>query len=115
MVPKQIRQGDVLLQPVSFLPEGCKEIAPAGGGIVLAYGETTGHAHAIYDYIDDATLGAANKIASAAIFRAKSKARLLVAPNGEQYLEVIRTVTLKHEEHTRHMLPPGINHLPVQM
>lgn len=114
----QFRQGDVQIQQVAQLPAGCTEVPPEGNRIVLAHGEVTGHAHAIYDHIAptrQATPGAAGEIAAAAIARAQAKARLLVAPNGERYLEVTETVHLRHEEHTQHTLPPGIYHLPVQV
>ena len=120
----QLRQGDVQLQPVASLPAGCTEIPPEGNRIVLAHGEVTGHAHAIYDHIEvpaqaDATTderpGAADEIAGAAIARAQSKALLWRAENGERFLEVKETVTLKHEEHAAHTLPPGIYKLPTQV
>jgi hypothetical protein len=45
----QIRQGDVLLVPVDGIPASAKEVAPAKGlPPILAYGETTGHAHGLY-------------------------------------------------------------------
>ena len=106
----QLRQGDVQLQQVSALPSGCTPIAPEGNRIVLAHGEVTGHAHAIYDH-----LSASEEIAEAAIARAQTKARLWKAPNGVRYLEVTETVTLRHEEHTQHTLPPGIYKLPTQV
>lgn len=118
----QLRQGDVQIQQVAALPAGCTELPPEGQRIVLAHGEVTGHAHAIYDHLYDNKSalaavypGAADEIAEAAIARARSKARLLQAPNGERYLEVTETVTLRHEEHTQHTIPPGIYHLPRQM
>lgn len=50
----QIRQGDVLLRPVKALPAGCTPIEPEGGRrFVLAHGEVTGHAHAIYEFTPD--------------------------------------------------------------
>lgn len=117
--PQQIRQGDVQLQPVSQLPEGCTEIPNDKGRIVLAYGEVTGHAHAIADHNVDVenalNTKLAGKLADAAIKRAQNKARLLRAPNGERYLEVRETVTLRHEEHTPHTLNPGIYQLPSQV
>ncbi|MCW1959833.1 MAG: hypothetical protein KIH64_015065 [Mycobacterium sp.] len=131
MKPQQLRQGDVQLQPVSVLPEGCTEIPAEGNRIVLAHGEVTGHAHAIYDHLATAAThgavagelarqrgeapAAANEIADAAIARARTKARLWRAPSGERFLEVKETVTLRHEEHTAHTLPPGIYQLPTQM
>src|SRR5574337_1609097 len=116
MKPQQIRQGDVQLQPVAKLPEGCKELPQEGDRIVLAHGEVTGHAHAIYDHImqPEVTPGAADEIAEAAIARAIAKARLWAAPDGTRYLEVSEAVTLSHEEHTAHTLQPGIYKLPVQ-
>lgn len=114
MKAQQLRQGDVQLQPVSTLPHGCKELPPDGNRIVLAHGEVTGHAHAIYDHMT-VQPGAAGEIAEAAIERAKSKARLWAAPDGSRYLEVTETVTLRHEEHSAHTLHPGIYHLPTQV
>lgn len=139
----QLRQGDVQIQQVAALPDGCKEVPPEGNRIVLAHGEVTGHAHAIYDFFaelanrndwatisDAATHGAvvgeiarqagetpaaADEIAEAAIARARTKARLMIAPNGDRFLEVTDTVTLRHEEHTQHIIPPGIYHLPKQV
>ena len=105
---KTIRQGDVLLTPVSALPADCTEVPYDKGRIVLAYGEVTGHAHAIADH---RPAQRAKEIADAAIARA----RLLVAPNGQRYLEVRETVHLTHEEHTAHAIPPGIYKLPTQV
>ena len=105
-----IRQGDVLLQPATSLPTGCAPVPLDKGRIVLAYGEVTGHAHAIADHI---TVGpeAAAEIAEAAIARAK----LWRAPDGSRYLEVSEPVTLTHEEHTAHTIPPGVYRLPSQV
>jgi hypothetical protein len=108
---KTIRQGDVALIAVKSLPKGAKEIPLQGNRIVLAFGEVTGHAHAIYDHIEIAP-GAAAEIAEAAIARAKAR---LFEHNGDRYLEVREAVTLRHEEHTHHVIPPGIYELPVQV
>ena len=108
-----IRQGDVLLTPVAALPADCTEVPNDRGRIVLAYGEVTGHAHAIADHRVSAAQAA--EMADAAIARARTKARLMVAPSGERYLEVRETVNLTHEEHTAHVIPPGIYKLPVQV
>lgn len=103
--PKQVRQGDVLLIPVTALPANCALVPLDKGRIVLAYGEVTGHAHAISDH------QRAGEIAEAAIARA----RLFVAPNGDRFLEVRETVTLLHEEHREHVLAPGIYKIPQQV
>lgn len=120
---KIIRQGDVLLTLVSALPADCTEVPCDRGRIVLAYGEVTGHAHAIADHRADQSpairhadlTSQAGEIADAAIARAQAKARLLVAPDGQRYLEVCDTVHLRHEEHTAHAIPPGIYKLPTQV
>jgi hypothetical protein len=47
---KCIRQGDVLLVRIDGrVPEGAVELPRDQGRVVLAYGEVTGHAHAIHD------------------------------------------------------------------
>lgn len=105
---KTIRQGDVALLMVAALPKGCVEVPNDNGRIVLAYGEVTGHAHAIADHRPQLR---AAEIAEAVIARAK----LWQAPSGERFLEVKEQVTLRHEEHEPHILPAGVYHLPVQM
>lgn len=106
------RQGDVLLIPVGKLPKDATEVPLDSGRIVLAYGEVTGHAHAIADHISEA---AAAEIAQAAIARAQQVRARLYEADGERYLHVTETVTLTHEEHSPVSLPPAIYHLPVQM
>ena len=46
-IQRQYRQGDVLLIPTDAIPEKAKRVTRDAGRIVLAYGEVTGHAHAI--------------------------------------------------------------------
>lgn len=41
------RQGDVLLRKIGKLPAGLTEVPRDGRRVVLAYGERTGHAHAL--------------------------------------------------------------------
>ena len=109
-----IRQGDVLLHPVASLPDNCAQIGLDKGRIVLAYGEVTGHAHAIADHgLRKTDHEAAHEIAEAAIARAK--ARLWRSPDGARFLEVVEPVTLTHEEHTAHTIQPGIYQLPTQV
>ena len=80
----QIRQGDVLITAIKAIPAGCKKISPVDGRIVLAHGEVTGHAHAIYEpekvecFEDEAA----------------------------RYMRVIEEVDLLHEEHAPvHLVP----------
>jgi hypothetical protein len=85
------RQGDVLIRQIESLPAN---VAPVDntklGRIVLAYGEVTGHAHAIA--LDEATEYSMAE-AGAAVRR---------------FLEVASSATVKHEEHAAIPLPPGV-------
>lgn len=86
------RQGDILLIKVRALPDGAIENTPQDR-IVLAYGEVTGHAHALYE------------------------PRTKAAPQGkvtawdagaERYIQVLEQTALKHEEHAPIDLAPGV-------
>jgi hypothetical protein len=82
---KLYRQGDVLLKQVRSIPKTAK-LNPPKDRIVLAYGEVTGHAHAIED------------LESVDVF---------VKPDGTMYLEVKDQTAVRHEEHGTIVLPPG--------
>ena len=84
------RQGDVLLRQVKSVPSAAK-LAPkqdqsGNPRIVLAYGEVTGHAHAIHD-LDNLDV--------------------FVKEDGTMYLTVKSPTELRHEEHGTILLPPG--------
>lgn len=87
-VGEHIRQGDVLLCRVADIPDGAKPVALDKGRVVLAYGEVTGHAHAID--VDALTPEA-----------------LLFDNAGEFFLRADGQVVLRHDEHREHVLPPG--------
>lgn len=87
-----IRQGDVCLIPVTSLPKDAKPVA-SQERVVLAFGEITGHAHAIYD---------------------TTKARLWDS-GVERFLQVLERCELKHEEHSAVALMPGVYYLPQQV
>lgn len=87
-----IRQGDVCLIPIASLPDGVKAVE-SKGRVVLAYGEVTGHAHAIYE---------------------PAKVRLWDA-GAERFLQVLERCELRHEEHSPAVIEPGIYHLPQQV
>ena len=78
------RQGDVLIIPVSEVPNDVEEVPREDGRTVLARGEATGHAHAI-----------------------NSRFAHLVAKGAERYLRAERPVMLRHEEHSKIHLPAG--------
>ena len=84
---RQLRQGDVLLQSVKVIPAGATEIE---GDVILAYGEVTGHAHAIK--LPDTE---------------RHKVRYWNA-GAERFLQVMETVALTHEEHSEIVLDKGI-------
>lgn len=92
MKTSQIRQGDVYVRRTAKIPERCKSVALDQGRVILAYGEVTGHAHAVVD---------------AELETAIPPAQLFEAPNGERYLLVDRPCALVHEEHGRIDLSPG--------
>lgn len=86
MKPKMYRQGDVLLMQIDEMPGTAKEGTPDGERIVLAYGEVTGHAHAVAAEL-------------ARIFVDKETRFLHVGDDG---------ANLVHEEHATIALAPGV-------
>lgn len=84
---KQLRQGDVLLQVVKFIPEGATEIE---GNVILAFGEVTGHAHAI-------------KLPATERHKVK-----YWNAGAERFLQVMEKVALTHEEHGEIVLDKGL-------
>lgn len=89
---KMYRQGDVLLVTVDSMPENAQDVTESDR-IVLAYGEVTGHAHALYEPQTEET--------------PHGKARLLDT-GFERFLKVLEPTQLKHEEHTAIDLAPGV-------
>ena len=84
------RQGDVLMLRVDGDPDelGERVAEPRDDGrVVLAYGEVTGHAHAIMDE-------------AATLWRLAGDDRLLLISGRAP-------VALQHEEHATIMVPPG--------
>ena len=85
---KPIRQGDVLLVPVSSAPKNTKPVPRDAGRVILAYGEVTGHCHAIVD---------------------EHAEMVSVEDANELYLMVYGTdsATLTHDEHASLTIDPG--------
>lgn len=84
------RQGDVLITSIKSIPDGVVPVERDAGRLVLAYGEVTGHAHAI----------------------ASPEADLFATPGAtaeavDRFLRVRSQVALEHEEHATITLPPG--------
>ncbi len=46
-LPFHVRQGDVLVLEIDDIPKDARRVPRDDGRVVLAYGEVTGHAHAI--------------------------------------------------------------------
>lgn len=86
-IKKLFRQGDVLLERVISIPKTAKHVK-VEGEIVLAYGEATGHHHAIRN-------------GNATLYRdPKTQA---------SYVEIAESLALlEHEEHAPITLEPGI-------
>ena len=89
----QYRQGDVFIEEVENLnSDDATEIPRDKGRIILAYGEVTGHAHAI----------------------SAKGARFLQMPDGSRLLQLPTRADLKHEEHGRITLKPGGYRVTIQ-
>lgn len=78
------RQGDVLIERISEIPKEAKAHKRDAGRIVLAYGEVTGHAHAIHS---------------------KNAKAFKIEGDDALYLALKASCDLKHEEHTTIQLP----------
>lgn len=85
----EAHQGDVYIRSVSSIPDSAIEITPKNDRIVLAYGEVTGHAHAIE----------AKSVQSGRV--------TFWSAGAERFLRVLSTVILTHEEHGPIVLAPG--------
>ena len=98
--PIQFRQGDVLITRLTSVPSAFGPRRPREAGrVVLAYGEVTGHAHAIADTLD---------APAAAIYDDPT------ATDGSFVLLVESDTGLVHEEHGRIDLPVGAYHVTRQ-
>ena len=92
------RQGDVLLMPIKTLPGGLVPVPrDLERGTVLAYGEATGHAHAIpSDFTERACLFPPDEGSGHSL-------------GHDSYLTITGTkpVSLRHDEHEEIGLLPG--------
>jgi hypothetical protein len=87
-----VRQGDVLLERIAELPSTAKR-QRVKGPIILAYGEATGHHHAIH----------------------KGKVALYRDENQASFIEVKNAVAaLEHQEHAPISLAPGVYRVRLQ-
>jgi hypothetical protein len=87
-----LRQGDVLLVPVERLPKGAVPVKSSERRLVLAVGETTGHAHVV--------AGPHARLFAAGPWTSTSRRTRFLVVDGEP-------ATLVHEEHDPVTVPPG--------
>jgi hypothetical protein len=85
------RQGDVLIIPVESIPAELEPVERENGHLILAYGEATGHAHAI-------------ETRGASLFRDPKLMTIFLTVSGDP-------VRLEHDEHSTIMIPPGQYHV----
>lgn len=78
------RQGDILIKGTDSIPSEAQTVARENRLIILALGETTGHAHAI----------------------AAPGVKMLES-NGMRYLDASTGFNLRHEEHGTITIPAG--------
>lgn len=85
---KKYRQGDVLLVKIAALPKNTKTVQRDNGRVILAYGEVTGHAHAV--------------VGEADLFEVEGVS--------DRFLHVLADegAQLVHEEHGTVTLDPGV-------
>lgn len=87
------RQGDVFIMRIDEIPDGVRPVKRDGGRVVLAYGEVTGHAHAI-------------SAPEADLFETFTDG-VETAEAADRFLRTLAPVSLSHEEHDTIVLPPG--------
>jgi hypothetical protein len=112
MTPAQARQGDVYIYPLTRRPDAADIGATKkeGKALVLAYGEVTGHKHAIYPHIDRAEKVHKNpNPATLHELRNLGKYVPLIGgfPDEGMYLEARERCLVRHEEHDPISLAPG--------
>ena len=98
---KQFRQGDVLIVEVPEIPSNAVKRRRPRGKLVLAYGEVTGHHHAIAEP-DVELLEVREPVADDAAAR-----RVFLSVMGGPAL-------LTHEEHDTVTIPPGNYEVVIQ-
>lgn len=96
----QVRQGDVFIQRIETkIPATAKEVKPDGGRTILAYGEVTGHAHALPS--------------KAKLFRLDAEPNSGTSPDAYLVVEG-ESMFLRHEEHAPIELKPGNYKVTIQ-
>lgn len=87
MTTTMYRQGDVLIKKVDAMPEAVKPVDwSEEGRVILAYGEVTGHAHAL----------------------PLSLVSMFATEAGQRFINVSEGAELTHEEHATITPQPGV-------
>jgi hypothetical protein len=94
---KAIRQGDVLVVPCDSIPGSATTAHPENGRLIVARGEATGHHHS-FPWARGATL-----------FRDDG-----AGSGGAQFVDVMETVALEHQEHSALTVTPGKYQVVIQ-
>lgn len=102
------RQGDVLITRVAAIPGDAKERKRDNGRVILAYGEVTGHAHAIADSpqhpraaLFDVPARNGSSVGTRSVDGAIADTDLMT------FLRVDELSELVHDEHSMIVLAPG--------
>lgn len=95
------QHGDVIIRSVTNIPPTATLVPRDNNRVILAYGEVTGHAHAIVAPSDDVVLTEIIPLTDQEEMR-------------ERFLQIDREVALTHEEHATIMLPPGKYSVTIQ-
>ena len=93
-ISRMARQGDILIVKVADLPDGLTPVEKDKGRDILAYGEVTGHAHAV-----------ANSEVSNLFVDIDSND---VDEMRDRFLSIEKDTEIVHEEHDSIPLGPGV-------
>jgi hypothetical protein len=111
---RPIRQGDVLLVPVDDSEaEGARPMPRENGRLIIARGETTGHAHQVMECGSAIWDGAARRVLMTDPTPAKDQtAEILTAKGGAILVRAFKGAQLVHEEHKPHDLIGTYQYVP---
>lgn len=89
---KYVQQGDCIVIPVSSAVEGRRTSDSQTEAKILAFGELTGHTHRIVDPEN-----------ACSVYKILDKL----------YVETLKPVTLRHEEHAPIVIAPGLHEVRI--
>lgn len=98
------QHGDVLLRPITHLPKTAKVVPAENGRLVLAKGESTGHAHTLLD-MPGVRLYTLDELTE------EMRSWECGTPAVLEVTQPIPRNLLTHEEHGPQMIEPGLYHI----